>query len=75
MWRDSLISFFLFPGVGRVLEGGGGLLEDGVFASVPLGKHSLFLEASILSPVVNRREDFPHENEGEADGHDSPDDA
>ena len=75
MWRDSLISFSLFPGVGRVLEGGGGLLEDGVFASVPLGKHSLFLEASILPPVVNRREDFPHENEGEADCHDGTDHA
>ena len=36
----------LFAGVGGILEGGGGLLEDRVLPGVPLRHHSLLLKPS-----------------------------
>ena len=56
----------LFAGVGGVLEGGGGLLEDGVLSRVPLGEHALLLEAGKLPPVVDCREHLPHQDQRQA---------
>ncbi len=43
--------------------------------SVPFGHHALFLESGKLSAVVDGGEDLPHQDEGEADGHDGADHA
>jgi hypothetical protein len=53
----------LLAGVGGILEGAGGLLEDGVLAGVPLGEHPLLLEPGELPPVVDRREHLPHQDQ------------
>jgi len=54
---------FLLAGVGGILEGAGGLLEDGVLPGVPLGEHPFLLEPGELPPVVDRREHLPHQDQ------------
>jgi hypothetical protein len=56
----------LFSGIGGILEGAGGLLEDRVLPRVPLGEHALLLEARKLAPIVDRREHLPHQDQGQA---------
>jgi len=43
--------------------------------SVPFGHHALFLESGKLPAVVDGGEHLPHQDEGEADGHDGADHA
>ncbi len=58
----------LLAGVGGILEGAGGLLEDGVLAGVPLGEHPLLLEPGELPPVMDRREHLPHQDQRQSCG-------
>jgi hypothetical protein len=59
----AAIAPLLLPGVGGILEGAGGLLEDGVLPGVPLGEHPLLLKPGELPPVVDRREHLPHQDQ------------
>ncbi len=53
----------LLAGVGGILEGARGLLEDGILPGVPLGEHSFLLEPGELPPVVDCREHLPHQDQ------------
>merc|ERR1719412_3419334 len=68
------LSGCLFPRISRILECGGGLLENRILAGVPLGQHPLLLELGELPAVVDTREHLPHQDERQADGHDGADD-
>lgn len=74
--RASESSFFLqFSVVRRIFVSRSRRLEDRILSRVPLRHGSLLLESGELPSVVDGGEDFPHEDEHEADGHDGADHA